>query len=197
MAHYFTNDDVKSNIIQIKSIINKKEYCFFTDNNVFSKNGIDFGTKLLLENLNNIHGKVLDVGCGYGPIGIYLKLNYDCYVDMIDVNQRALDLSNLNIKSNSIGKINCFLSDAYSNVKGIYDYIITNPPIRAGKTKVYEILFGAFEHLKDDGKLIFVIRKEQGAKSTIKDLNEKYKISIIAKKSGFFIICAEKNIKTI
>lgn len=194
MAHYFTNDEVKSEIREIEISIKENEYHFYSDNGVFSKDTIDFGTRLLLESIKDIHGKVLDVGCGYGPIGIFIRKNFDCYVDMIDVNERAIALSNMNIKLNSLNNIKAFISDAYSNIKDLYDFIITNPPIRAGKKKVYEILFGAFSHLKDDGKLIIVMRKEQGAKSLIKDLEKEHKVSIINKKSGFFIICSEKNI---
>jgi 16S rRNA (guanine1207-N2)-methyltransferase len=194
MSHYFTNDDVKSDIREIDVYIKEKEYKFYTDAGIFSKSNIDFGTKLLLESIDNIYGKVLDVGCGYGPIGIFIRKNYDCYVDMVDVNERAVNITKKNIELNNLKKINVYTSDAYSNIVGLYDFIITNPPIRAGKKKVYEILMGAKEHLKDSGNLIFVIRKEQGAKSVIKDLENMYKITILGKKSGFFIINAEKSV---
>ena len=192
MSHYFTNDNVKSNIKKIDAVLKGKRYSFFTDIGVFSKSGIDFGTRLLLENINNIQGKVLDVGCGYGVIGIFVRDNFDCFVDMIDINQRAIELSKKNIKLNSLEKIKVFFSDEYKNVTERYDYIITNPPIRAGKNIVYKILISAKEYLKDEGKLFFVIKKEQGAKSVIKDLNDIYIMSIISKKSGFYIISAQK-----
>lgn len=194
MSHYFTNDELQSDIREITDYIKEKEYHFYSDAGVFSKSKVDFGTKLLLENISNIHGKVLDVGCGYGPIGIFVRLNFDCYVDMIDVNERAIELSKKNIELNSLNNIKAFTSNVYSNITGLYDYIITNPPIRAGKDIVYGILIGAKEHLKENGKLIFVVRKEQGAKSIIKNLEGTYNISVIAKKSGFFVINAEKNI---
>jgi 16S rRNA (guanine1207-N2)-methyltransferase len=193
MSHYFTNDEVISNIKEIKVKINNKDYSFYTDNGVFSKKYIDFGTKLLLESINFVGGNILDVGCGYGVIGIYLGKNYNCTIDMIDVNERAIELSNKNIKLNKINKAKAFVSDVYSNISKTYDYIITNPPIRAGKEKVYEILFDAQKYLNKNAKLIFVIRKDQGVKSIIKDMENTYKVSVINKKSGYFVVCAEKN----
>lgn len=193
MSHYFTdNVDLKHNVETKKVIIKTSEFTFFTDNGVFSKKGLDFGTRSLLESLpNNIHGKVLDFGCGYGPIGIYLKKNYDCDVDMMDINNRSLDLARKNAKENNVN-VNIFNSDIYSSISNKYDYIITNPPIRVGKQILYKILFDAQEHLVDGGQLWLVINKDQGAKSLMKDLEKSYKTKLISKNKGFFVICAEK-----
>ena len=194
MAQYFENDkNIKSKEEKRKVYIKNKEFVFLTDNGVFSKKGLDFGTRTLLEALpNDISGKFLDIGCGYGPIGIFLKKTYDADVDMIDVNLRSLKLSKKNAELNKVN-INAFESDAYQNVNEKYDYIITNPPIRVGKEKLYEILIGAKEHLKENGKLYFVINKNQGAKSVIKDLEKIYKIDVLEKNKGFFIILAYIN----
>lgn len=194
MAHYFENDkDLKSEEKKINIYIKDKIFTFCTDNGVFSKKGLDFGTRTLLENLpDNIKGDVLDIGCGYGPIGIYLKKTYDVGVDMIDINLRSLKLAKKNAELNKV-EVNAFESDAYQNVTKKYDYIITNPPIRVGKEKLYQILFGAKEHLKENGQLWFVINKDQGAKSAINDMSKEYKVEIIEKNKGFFIICAYIN----
>lgn len=192
MSHYFTNDEVKSDVKTIKSIINEREYAFYTDNNLFSKEKIDFGTKLLLESITNIHGNILDLGCGYGVIGIYLRSNYDVKVDMVDVNKRAIALANKNIELHNLNNINAFESDGYKNIVSEYDYIVTNPPIRIGKEKLYNLLISAKDHLKKEGKLILVIRKEQGAKSLNKELEKFYSVKIINKKKGYCIITAEK-----
>jgi 16S rRNA (guanine1207-N2)-methyltransferase len=193
MSHYFTNNvDLKHNVETRKVIIKTSEFTFFTDNGVFSKKGLDFGTRSLLESLpEDIHGKVLDFGCGYGPIGIYLKKNYDCDVDMIDVNDRSLDLARKNAKENKVN-VNIFNSDIYSNVTNKYDYIITNPPIRVGKQILYKILFDAQEHLVDGGQIWLVINKDQGAKSLMNDLEKTYKTKLVNKNKGFFVICSEK-----
>lgn len=193
MSHYFTNNvDLKHNVDDKKVIIKTKEFTLFTDNGVFSKKGLDFGTRSLLESLPAyIHGKVLDFGCGYGPIGIYLKKSYDCDVDMVDVNERSLDLARKNAAANNVD-VNIFYSDIYSNITIKYDYIITNPPIRVGKQILYKILFDAKEHLVDGGQIWLVINKDQGAKSLMKDLEKSYKTNLINKNKGFFVICSEK-----
>ena len=190
MSHYFTNEEIESNLRKTYVNVKDKSFVFNTDNGVFSKKGLDFGTRVLVESLiyENLSGNVLDVGCGYGPIGIILSSFFNLHIDMIDINKRAIHLANMNIKENNLENINAFCSDIYSGVSKKYDYIITNPPIRAGKETVYKILFGAKEYLKENGTLYFVINKNQGAKSTIKDLKEIAKIDILNKKSGFFVI---------
>lgn len=190
MSYYFDkNTDVVSNEITTKAVIQGKLYTFKTDNNVFSKKGLDFGTRTLLENidLKNIKGNVLDFGCGYGPIGIFISTNTNSNVDMIDINERALDLSRKNAKLNG-ANVNIFSSDIYSNVSKKYDFIITNPPIRVGKEILYSILFGAKEYLNENGHLIFVINKNQGAKTLAKKLEEFYEVKVITKNKGFFVI---------
>ena len=189
MAQYFENDkSIKSKVDKKKVIIKNQEFFFFTDNGVFSKKGLDYGTRSLLEALpNDISGKCLDMGCGYGPIGIFLKKTYDVSVDMVDINLRSLKLALKNADANKVS-VHIFESDAFKSIKEKYDYIITNPPIRVGKEKLYEILTCAKEHLKKNGKLYFVINKNQGAKSVIKDLSSIYKINVIEKNKGFFII---------
>lgn len=193
MSHYFTNDiNLKHNIDKKNVVINGKEFTFFTDNGVFSKKGLDFGTRTLLESLpNDLKGDILDFGCGYGPIGIYLKKVYDCNIDMLDVNERSANLAKKNAELNDV-EVNIFLSDIYSNVNKKYDYIVTNPPIRVGKQILYKILFDAKDYLKENGKIYLVINKDQGAKSLMKDLAKSYKVSLVNKNKGFFIICAEK-----
>ena len=193
MSHYFTNDiNLKHNIDKKNVVINGKEFTFFTDNGVFSKKGLDFGTRTLLESLpNDLKGDILDFGCGYGPIGIYLKKVYDCNIDMLDVNERSANLAKKNAELNDV-EVNIFLSDIYSNVNKKYDYIVTNPPIRVGKQILYKILFDAKDYLKENGKIYLVINKDQGAKSLMKDLANSYKVSLVNKNKGFFIICAEK-----
>ena len=194
MSYYF---DKNTNVLSDEKVIhvelNNKVYNFYTDNNVFSKKYLDFGTRTLLEsiNLDDVKGEVLDFGCGYGPIGIYIKDNCGCNVDMIDINDRALNLTRKNARLNNVS-VNLFESDIYSNVTKKYDNIITNPPIRVGKKILYEILFKATEYLKDQGCLYLVINKDQGAKSLGKDLEEVYDVTILKKNKGFYIFKCQK-----
>lgn len=194
MNHYFTNQELKSNIKENIVIIKEKKYKFLTDNGVFSKKGLDFGTRTLLESLplHKLNGNILDFGCGYGPIGIYIKDNTTCNVDMVDINKRSLHLAKLNAKENNV-IVNIYESNIYENVKNKYNYIITNPPIRVGKEILYKILFEAKDHLVQNGELWLVISKDQGAKSLLKDLEKSYQIEIINKNKGFYIIRAINN----
>lgn len=192
MSQYFDNVDLKSNIEKYKTRIFDKEFCFNTDNGVFSKSKLDFGTRCLLENLplEEIKGEILEVGCGYGVIPIILTRIVDKIesFDAVDVNKRALHLAEMNKRENFAPKVNFFLSDCYKNINKKYDVIISNPPIRAGKNIVYEIVMNARNYLKEDGKLFIVINKDQGAKSLYKDLEKVYKCELINKKKGFWII---------
>ena len=190
MGHYFTNENLPSKIQKTECSVLGNKFIFLTDNGVFSKDGLDFGSRLLLESipLEEVGGKVLDMGCGYGVLGIVLNKLTGASVDMVDVNLRALHLSELNCRENKSLNINVFESNTYSNVNSKYSCIITNPPIRAGKKIVYDIVMNAKDYLLDNGKLFLVIRKEQGAKSLIVDLEEYYNVEILEKKKGFYIL---------
>lgn len=196
LNQYFTNND---NLKSERRIINFNydSYCFefLSDNGVFSKDKIDYGSFVLLDtylkNKKDIQN-FLDVGCGYGFISIVLAKVLNISGLGIDVNKRALKLASENAKLNQVS-VSFKESNIYENVEDSYDLIITNPPIRAGKEVVLEILNGAFSHLNQDGELWFVIRKDQGAKSIIKKLNSLYKVENIEKNKGFYIFVAKKN----
>ena len=195
MGQYFDNQDLPSKMVKTESFILGKKFVFYTDNGVFSKDGLDFGSRLLLETipLEEVGGKVLDMGCGYGVFGIVLNKVISCEVDMVDVNLRAMHLAEINVKENRCTGVSIFESNCYSNINSKYSCIITNPPIRAGKKIVYDIVMNAKDYLEKDGKLFLVIRKEQGAKSLIVDLEKNYNVEILEKKKGFFILkCISK-----
>ena len=190
MSHYFIDD--KNLVSQIKTFdinINGTTFIFNTDNGVFSKGELDFGTSLLINNVLklDIKGDILDLGCGYGPIGIVLRKIKNTNVTMSDVNSRAIHLSKMNAKKNNV-LVNVVNSDGYENIEEKFNYIISNPPIRVGKKKLYELLISSKNHLNKNGELIIVVRKEQGALSLIKDMNVYYNVKVLDKVKGFFII---------
>lgn len=190
MGQYFENENLPSKMVKTESFILGNKFIFYTDNGVFSKDGLDFGSRLLLETipLEEVGGKVLDMGCGYGVFGIVLNKLVSSSVDMVDVNLRALHLSKINVEANHCQNINVFESNTYENISSRYSCIVTNPPIRAGKKVVYDIVMNAKDYLEKDGCLFLVIRKEQGAKSLIVDLKKQYTVDILEKKKGFFIL---------
>ncbi len=174
MAHYYDkNDNLDSDEKVVELTIGNILTKYTTDIGVFSKERVDFATVSLLETLvDEVNAsefkKVLDVGCGYGPIGITLaKYNAESLIHMVDVNDRSLRLAKGNIAMNCVENANVFESDVYSNVlEEDYTHVISNPPIRAGKKVVFEVLEGAFGRLKECGELWVVIHKKHGAEST-------------------------------
>ena len=190
MSHYFENDkNLVSKIETFNINIQNVLFSFNTDNGVFSKGELDFGTNLLLKNIlkMDLNGNILDLGCGYGPIGIILKKLKNVNVSMSDINMRAIHLTKMNAKKNGV-LVNIISSDGYLNISDTFDYIVSNPPIRVGKKKLYELLIESKNHLKKNGELLIVVRKEQGALSLIKDMSVYYSVKVIDKNKGFLII---------
>ena len=196
MSHYFKNDDnLKSNKIIIKSIVNDIRYEFVSDNGIFSKDEIDYGSRSLLNVLvkENLKGRILDLGCGYGLIGIVLKKEFDdINVDMVDVNLRAIELSKVNCELNKTNN-NVFESDGFNNIVNKYNAIITNPPIRAGKEVIYDFFEKSFDYIATNGILYVVMRKSHGAKSAMQKLTELFgNCDLIKKDKGFYIFKSTK-----
>ena len=195
MSHYFENDEkLESNIKKFNICFNNITFSFNTDNGVFSKGELDYGTFLLIKNILKlqISGSVLDLGCGYGPIGIILGKIKNIDITMCDINKRAIHLSKMNAKINGVSA-KIIESDGYQNIDNNFDFIVSNPPIRIGKNNLYNLIIGAKEYLKSDGELIIVVRKEQGAKSLIRDMSVYYSVKVIDKEKGFLIISLKNN----
>lgn len=181
MNHYFSEKpEIKSEKRIIKYTIQNKKFEFITDNGVFSKSKVDFGTDLMLNeflkknrNLKSEGIKILDIGCGYGVVSVILKSFYpEASVTLSDVNERALELSEENLKKYNINGYEIIKSNAFKKIEGKFDMILSNPPIRAGKDTIFKIYTEAYEHLNKDGEFYCVIQTKHGAKSTQKKLVE-------------------------
>ena len=164
---------------------------FVTDAGVFSKNELDPGSRLLIESLPPLAGRVLDLGCGWGPVGAFLaRLNPEAQLVLADVNERALALARRNLDKNGV-RAQVVESDGFERVEGTFSHVVTNPPIRAGKQLIYALFDQAYARLLPGGTLTIVIRKQQGAPSALKYLREIYaQAEIIDRGSGFHVIRA-------
>lgn len=200
MDHYFTdNRHLETN----RKEISFRFWCFtmrfISDNGVFSKDAIDYGSKVLLEAIYKeqcLGDYALDMGCGYGPIGITLKKCFPQTNFMLaDVNGRALELARENAKLNDV-EIEVLTSNVYEKIIGnTFSDIISNPPIRAGKKIVHEILEKSYDHLKDGGHLWVVIRKAQGAPSAMEKIKTVFgNCEVIKKDRGYYILKAKKSL---
>ena len=167
---------------------------FMTDAGVFSKGELDTGSRLLLDALPDLSGDVLDLGCGWGAIGVAIaRANRDARVVMADVNHRALDLCRANCSRNGV-TAEVIESDGMAAVLGRrFDAIVTNPPIRAGKQVIYRMFADAAVSLKAGGALYLVIRKQQGAESCVKYLKTLYReVEKLDKSAGFWVLKASE-----
>ena len=192
--HYFTSNPQSAHderAIQVELAGVRVDFC--TDAGVFSRDGLDFGSRLLIETVHPLlHGRVLDMGCGWGAIGVLLaRLCPDAQITMADINERAVALAARNARQNGVSA-ETLVSDGYENIAPSFDAIVTNPPIRAGKQTVYRILDGAKTRLAPGGRLFLVIRKEQGAPSAQTHLQGVYsRVELLARKKGYWILACE------
>ncbi|MBO1515369.1 class I SAM-dependent methyltransferase [Metabacillus bambusae] len=196
--HYYSQKPtVQSNRKTWEFTLKGHLFTFQSDRGVFSKNEVDFGSRLLIEAfaLPDIEGDILDVGCGYGPVGLSIAKHYNRHVDLIDINERAIELAIDNAALNSVENVTIFQSDLFQKIKEDRKYmaILTNPPIRAGKKVVHSIFEESFKRLVEDGELWIVIQKKQGAPSAIDKLEEMFReVEVVEKKKGYYIIKAKK-----
>ena len=196
--HYYSNKpQTESKPRQWKFTLLGHVFTFETDAGVFSKSEVDFGSRVLIDTFEmpEVEGDVLDVGCGYGPIGLSIaKANPERFVHMMDINTRAIALAVKNAQVNGVQNVRIFESDGLAAVGDIKAAaILTNPPIRAGKETIFRFYDESYEKLVQDGELWIVIQKKQGAPSTVSHLEEKFsQVEVVEKKKGYWIIKAKK-----
>ena len=193
--HYYTQNPTSAHDIRrIEVELDGQKLSFDTDAGVFSRDGLDNGTELLIRALPSLSGTVLDMGCGWGALGLFVKARNPA-IELVacDVNERAVDLTRTNARLNNLG-VHTLISDGFSRVEGLFDTIITNPPIRAGKKVIYQMFADAAQHLAPVGALYIVIQTKQGADSAKKYLEECYgNAEIISRGGGFKVIRAVNN----
>jgi len=190
MNHYFkSNSHLEHKHIEIKYAYKSNAFNFISDTGVFSKDNIDYGTDILLKNIPELHGSLLDIGCGYGCIGIVLGKTYNIDVTLSDINDRAVELAKKNAEINGV-KAKIIKSDGFENISENFDTIILNPPIHAGKSVVHGIYQSAHEHLNNGGAFYIVIQKKHGALSHKKKLEEIFGAEncfTLYSKKGFYV----------
>jgi 16S rRNA (guanine1207-N2)-methyltransferase len=193
MSHYFSEDNsLKSDIKKIVYRRADREFVFTTDSGLFSKDRIDHATDILLGAVPPLSGSLLDMGCGYGCIGIVLAKIYSLELTQSDVNRSAVELTKINCEENGINsaviKSNCF-----DDISGFFDTIIINPPIHAGKSVTYRMYEDSVAYLNDGGRLYVVTLKKHGAESTRTKLKDIFgRCKTIYKKRGYYVFCCEK-----
>ncbi|WCK54683.1 class I SAM-dependent methyltransferase [Aneurinibacillus sp. Ricciae_BoGa-3] len=198
MEHYYTNQpETESREQTFTFTLRGRDFRFITDRGVFSKDRIDFGSVLLVETMEIEDGMdVLDIGCGYGPMGMAASvLTPHGNVKMVDINERAVSLANRNLELNGITNARALVSDRLQSLaqNERFDVVITNPPIRAGKKVVHAIFEDAHKHLRSGGALWVVIQKKQGAPSAFARLQELFaEVEEVERKKGYAIFRAIK-----
>lgn len=197
MSHYFLNDNqLKKNRRDISFRFFGVEYTLVSDDGVFSKNTLDYGTRVLLEQIaaQTLGSDVLDLGCGYGPVGVLLGVREpECHITMVDINERAVSLAKENVKRYRLSH-RVLVSDGFAALIGErFDSIVTNPPIRAGKAVIYRWFEETPDHLKEHGSLYVVMRKSHGAQSAIHKITSVFgNCAVIGKEKGYFVLKATK-----
>lgn len=184
--HYFDQDPKSQSQPRLVQLVHEdRRFDFWTDAGVFSRDGLDKGTDTLLSALpDEVAGRVLDLGCGWGAMGVIIAaLHPQARVSMADINPRAVMLARRNAESNRV-RVEALVSDGFQNITGSFDLIVLNPPIRAGKAVVYSLFASCAHHLPETGTLMVVIRKQQGAESALKYLKTIFREAAVVKRSG-------------
>lgn len=198
--HYYSKQPQSTEkTSQVSSTLKGNDFQFLTGAGVFSKKGVDFGSKRLIESFQapEAEGDFLDLGCGYGPIGISLaRVHKEREVYMVDINERAIGLATQNAQRHNVSNVSIMQSDGFEQVKNQrFAAIITNPPIRAGKKVTQAFFKESATHLVEGGGLWLVVQKKQGAPSVITFLSTLFtEVKVIEKKKGYYIIRATHEI---
>lgn len=195
--HYFSKQpQSKSDRTTWETTLRDHSLTFTTDVGVFSKDRVDFGSRLLIETFTEpaIPGKILDLGCGYGPVGLAIAASFpQRFVMMSDINERAIALAKHNARQNTLENVEIRSSDRLTQLPEQFAAILLNPPIRAGKVIVHQMFTESYQALDQSGELWIVIQKKQGAPSAKKKLMALFKhVEVVQRSKGYYIYKAIK-----
>ena len=195
MEHYYSEKQTSEpKLKQISQRVRGVNFQFFTSSGIFSKDKIDKGTLLLAENMHvDEEDKLLDIGCGIGILGIVAARLHNANVVMSDINERAVMLARKNAKLNNI-KIEILQGDLYEKVNDAdFDVILSNPPQTAGKDICFRLIEQSKDHLKKNGSLQLVARRNKGGETLSKKMQEVFgNVKVIAKKGGYWVYMSVK-----
>lgn len=190
--HYFTSDPaVPSQETAFSQRLRGMDFVFVTDRGVFSRERVDYGSQLLIESMALAAGdRVLDLGCGYGPIGTVAgRLVPGGRVYLVDVNGRAVQLARTNLARNEVANGEARVGDGTAAVPGLaFDHVLMNPPFRAGKPTVHRLIREARAALVPGGSLWVVVGNKQGAPSLKRFLQEQFgRVQDVDRSGGFHV----------
>lgn len=196
--YFENNEDLGHDFKQYETVIFDKQFKFKTDSGVFSRDNLDFGTRVMLEalDLDTLpEGDVLDLGAGYGPVGVIMGTELpERQIYGVDISERAIGLAKQNADTNRVENVHFNVSNAYESIeKRDFAVILTNPPVRAGKETVHHFITEAIHYLKSGGEIYVVLQKKQGAPSAMKKMEEVYgNVEEIERRKGYWILRSVK-----
>ena len=195
VEHYYSKEQSSAlNLKKIKIVVKGASFELYSGSGIFSKGSLDAGTKVLLEHmLMQDSWKALDLGCGYGVVGIYLRKNFNAHVVMADINSRAVMIAKKNAQLYGFKDIEVIESDLFQSIKGTFDTILANPPQNAGKETCFKLIEQSKEHLLKGGLLQLVARHNKGGKFLMLKMQETFgNVKAIAKKAGYWVYLSRK-----
>ncbi|MCI5714617.1 MAG: methyltransferase [Firmicutes bacterium] len=198
--HYFLNTEHKdSDFFEFTDYFLAKPYTFKSCSDIFSKDTFDYGSTLLLKTVIDkvkLDGNVLDVGCGYGIIGIMLKIYFpNINITCLDINTTAVQLTQENAKRQNVN-ITALESNLYDNISNKYKHIVTNPPIKAGKENLFNVVTKGYDVLENNGTITLVIKKKHGMESLKNHIQSIFgNVEVLKKDKGYYILHATKQAK--
>ncbi len=198
MPHYFDEEqDSEMRTVEITAVLRENQIKLITASGTFSPSKVDIGTRILIDNciIGKKDARILDLGCGYGPVGIALAKAFpEAEIVMTDINKRATALARKNAKLNKVRNVKVLQGDMYEKVAGKFDAILLNPPQHAGKEVCVDMISRSREFLKKDGTLQIVARHNKGGKGLSQSMKDTFGNEKTIAKKGMFRVYMSVNL---